>query len=586
MNHINFLRLGYLNISLPTAYTEALSYLEGVRELQKKINETITVVNQHSEEITTFNHKIDEVVAIVTGIEKMICDLYNPEYNYRVGDYTIENKKLYRCIEITTGEFDSTKWEEINIIEIIKEIDERINDIDDEISIINANVLEINSDITIIRNNLSDIASELNSTVTRLSTAETKISALEIASQSHDQAIGNLETGLATAQGNIRAVETEVQTNSNNISALDTRVSNTESNITILQNNVRSIDTELSQQSAEIVALDNRTTNAETNITGLNSRVTTAETKINALETASQSHDQAIGNLETGLATAQANIRAVETEVQTNSNNISALDTRVDSLENITQSHDQEIGNLKDNIARNFNPNTIYNAGDYCLRNGILKKCRFNNVTGTYNDNDWETINITDEFINNNTDKGQIYTRINAGFDMIAEMYDVSATYNVGDLVIYEETLNSPKLYRCINAVTIPELFDNNSWAETTISDELKRGGVNPKITSLVATAGGVTTQLSPAFNENIMCYTMQCNAGGYVGFDIRVNDVTSYGTMTWNNDSTTLTNQSTTQGRYTYNAIYGAGNERVATFKYGIQGVIEKVLMIKIQYV
>lgn len=48
---------------------------------------------------------------------------------YNVGDYCIENNKLYVCIEQTSGDFDSTKWNEISVTDDIKSIDSEISTI-------------------------------------------------------------------------------------------------------------------------------------------------------------------------------------------------------------------------------------------------------------------------------------------------------------------------------------------------------------------------------------------------------------------------------------------------------------------------
>lgn len=49
-----------------------------------------------------------------------------------------------------------------------------------------------------------------------------------------------------------------------------------------------------------------------------------------------------------------------------------------------------------------------------------------------------------------------------------ADAYDTTATYDIGDLVMYNY-----ELYRCITAVTIAEAFDANKWTRTTLAQEI-----------------------------------------------------------------------------------------------------------------
>jgi hypothetical protein len=48
----------------------------------------------------------------------------------------------------------------------------------------------------------------------------------------------------------------------------------------------------------------------------------------------------------------------------------------------------------------------------------------------------------------------------------LADAYDSTSTYNVGDYVIYNNIL-----YRCITAITVPESFDGTHWARTTVEE-------------------------------------------------------------------------------------------------------------------
>ena len=51
-----------------------------------------------------------------------IAEEYNSIETYNKDDIIYYNGKLYQAISQTTGDFDSTKWTQVNIIELIQPI--------------------------------------------------------------------------------------------------------------------------------------------------------------------------------------------------------------------------------------------------------------------------------------------------------------------------------------------------------------------------------------------------------------------------------------------------------------------------------
>lgn len=54
-------------------------------------------------------------------------------------------------------------------------------------------------------------------------------------------------------------------------------------------------------------------------------------------------------------------------------------------------------------------------------------------------------------------------------YTLIADEYDSSKTYDLGDYCIYDYTL-----YKCFIAVTNPEDFDSTKWERKTLIDIIK----------------------------------------------------------------------------------------------------------------
>jgi hypothetical protein len=65
----------------------------------------------------------------------------------------------------------------------------------------------------------------------------------------------------------------------------------------------------------------------------------------------------------------------------------------------------------------------------------------------------------------------------------IADAYDPTLTYDVGDLV-----MNDFLLYKCVTAVTVPEAFDPTKWERTTAAEGSGGGGGSSVIANPVGT--------------------------------------------------------------------------------------------------
>ena len=78
------------------------------------------------------------------------------------------------------------------------------------------------------------------------------------------------------------------------------------------------------------------------------------------------------------------------------------------------------------------------------------------------------------------------------GKQNIAESYDDTLTYSVGDYVIYNGLL-----YKCDTAVSTAEAFDPTKWTRVVVTDEMDGGGVVRKV---------VGHSLDFVFNSILVC--------------------------------------------------------------------------------
>lgn len=83
------------------------------------------------------------------------------------------------------------------------------------------------------------------------------------------------------------------------------------------------------------------------------------------------------------------------------------------------------------------------------------------------------------------TDASSALTKANGALSNIADTFDSTSTYSVGDRVIYNSIL-----YVCSTAVTIPGAFDPVNWTRETIEEEIDN------INSDIATINSNLTEL------------------------------------------------------------------------------------------
>jgi hypothetical protein len=109
-------------------------------------------------------------------------------------------------------------------------------------------------------------------------------------------------------------------------------------------------------------------------------------------------------------------------------------------------------------------------------RTGVITRQNFYPQNDNSNDLGLSYKGFRDAVIKRNlTDGTNSVTVANiAKKSLISDEYDNTATYSVGNIVIYNNTL-----YRCTTAVTTPEDFDSTKWTAINVSDILESGTFN-----------------------------------------------------------------------------------------------------------
>ena len=110
-------------------------------------------------------------------------------------------------------------------------------------------------------------------------------------------------------------------------------------------------------------------------------------------------------------------------------------------------------------------------------------------------------IGATKTFAGLNTTSKNLVGAANEVLSNFADEYDDTATYDVGDIVVYEGGL-----YKCITAVSVAESFDSTKWTKGTAADFFGGGGDSgecPRVIAVESDSSGSTktTYTSGTFN-------------------------------------------------------------------------------------
>lgn len=126
--------------------------------------------------------------------------------------------------------------------------------------------------------------------------------------------------------------------------------------------------------------------------------------------------------------------------------------------------------------------------------------------------------------LNSNTDLIEQY--LGRTQDMIAPLYDDTATYDVGDIVTYESNL-----YKCITAISTAETFDPTKWEATTAVEEGSGGGGG---SSVIPNPTGTPTDTLSTIGIDGTIYGIEGGGGSISGEGVEIYSENEYIVGKW----------------------------------------------------
>lgn len=135
------------------------------------------------------------------------------------------------------------------------------------------------------------------------------------------------------------------------------------------------------------------------------------------------------------------------------------------------------IGIVLGNLADDYDPQSTYNAGDYCIKGYTLYVCTQDNTTGTWDDTKWTATKVTEEILAKASSLRSLINSLSAetwnSFDQIATEYSTTATYNTGDYVQLGGG-TSMRYYRCLQDGVTGQ-WVASKWQEVVVLDEVEK---------------------------------------------------------------------------------------------------------------
>lgn len=222
-------------------------------------------------------------------------------------------------------------------------------------------------------------------------------------------------------------------------------------------------------------------------------------------------------------------ITTLETTMETVQGDIS-------DINGLLETQEDEIDGLQESVAPAFSEESTYAVGDKVLYDNKLWLCDIAvTEAGEWNADHWQLVNIAeliddlgddletantnisnlDTAINgeggilervsaNETNIGSLDTAVDNLSDSIAAEYSDQLTYNVGDVVMYNNRLRV-----CAQAVTDPEEFDNTKWGWVRVMSAVD------DLQGQVSLLGGRVTNAVSKINENYADYVAAIGAEG-----------------------------------------------------------------------
>lgn len=170
----------YLNRAIPLAFDESMSYLEMICGLLDKVNESIKILNSHSEFIEQYEDNLSDLQNQINALQKDLDDLLDDVDNKLADFKVIINKE----IETLNNNLNNLINENFNVLK--NYVDENDAILLDKINNISIDSIILRDPTTGLRSNIQVVINNLYNTANTDGITASEFDALELTAQGFD----------------------------------------------------------------------------------------------------------------------------------------------------------------------------------------------------------------------------------------------------------------------------------------------------------------------------------------------------------------------------------------------------------------
>lgn len=175
--------------------------------------------------------------------------------------------------------------------------------------------VSMQSAIAQIQDDTSDMFSELQSHTASLNNIDGEIAQMQSSDFAIQNAITDLEEGLATVASAQSSASARASTIESNVAGLTTRLGTAESSVSSIQSNVSSLQSASSTNASNIAALQGASTTTNSNVSALVTRANNVDTSLTTINGNVSALQTSSGSNTTAISTANANLLALRNSV-------------------------------------------------------------------------------------------------------------------------------------------------------------------------------------------------------------------------------------------------------------------------------
>ena len=223
---------------------------------------------------------------------------------------------------------------------------------------------KVNSNTT----NISSAQTDIQENANNISTIQQQVSSIITKNDTQDETLGQLQTNIASIQGEIQDLKDSVPTDesftelTNRVSAVEVKNTTQDTNIKDLQNKDKSQDTLISGLQSNVGTLQSDLDTAEENISTIQGDITDIKEKNSTQDTSIQALQTSVGNVESDVTKVKGDISTLQTttgqhttDITGLKKNVSTIEDTVETLNTSVGTNTSDISSLKTRVATNEN---------------------------------------------------------------------------------------------------------------------------------------------------------------------------------------------------------------------------------------